>query len=71
MHGFALDARGRKMSKSLGNVVDPKVVTDGGRNSQKQPAYGADVLRWAGEEALLESASRDVNSVLHSKLHFK
>ena len=36
MHGFALDAEGRKMSKSLGNVVTPEEVI------QK---YGVDVLR--------------------------
>lgn len=35
-HGFALDGQGRKMSKSLGNVVDPlKVIQDS----------GADILR--------------------------
>ncbi|MFA7439838.1 MAG: isoleucine--tRNA ligase [Sphingomonadaceae bacterium] len=39
-HGFTLDERGRKMSKSLGNVVDPlKLIGES----------GADVLRlWAG-----------------------
>lgn len=36
MHGFALDADGRKMSKSLGNVVTPDAIV------QK---YGIDVLR--------------------------
>ncbi|MFD0737819.1 isoleucine--tRNA ligase [Lysobacter koreensis] len=35
-HGFAVDADGRKMSKSLGNVVAPQTVMD---------AMGADVLR--------------------------
>jgi len=35
-HGFAVDADGRKMSKSLGNVVAPQKVVD---------ALGADVLR--------------------------
>ena len=44
-HGFALDENGRKMSKSLGNVVDPSVVINGGSNQKIQPAYGADVLR--------------------------
>jgi len=35
-HGFALDAQGRKMSKSVGNVVDPLAIV---RDS------GADILR--------------------------
>jgi isoleucyl-tRNA synthetase len=35
-HGFAVDANGRKMSKSLGNVVAPQKVMDN---------LGADVLR--------------------------
>ncbi|PJJ99165.1 isoleucine--tRNA ligase [Lysobacteraceae bacterium NML91-0213] len=35
-HGFTVDADGRKMSKSLGNVVAPQQVVD---------AMGADVLR--------------------------
>ncbi|MEG3989366.1 isoleucine--tRNA ligase [Microcoleus sp. S28C3] len=35
-HGFVLDEKGRKMSKSEGNVVDPAVVIK---------EYGADVLR--------------------------
>ncbi|KGM56542.1 isoleucine--tRNA ligase [Lysobacter arseniciresistens ZS79] len=35
-HGFTVDADGRKMSKSLGNVVAPQKVVD---------AMGADVLR--------------------------
>jgi len=44
-HGFVLDENGRKMSKSLGNVVDPAIVIDGGKNKKTEPAYGADVLR--------------------------
>ncbi len=36
-HGFLIDDKGRKMSKSLGNVVAPEqVIRD----------FGADVLRW-------------------------
>jgi isoleucyl-tRNA synthetase len=35
-HGFTVDAQGRKMSKSLGNVVSPQKVVD---------ELGADVLR--------------------------
>ncbi len=44
-HGFALDENGRKMSKSLGNVVDPNIIINGGNNKKTEPAYGADVLR--------------------------
>lgn len=35
-HGFTLDSQGRKMSKSLGNTVDPQQVIN---------QYGADILR--------------------------
>lgn len=44
-HGFVLDEKGYKMSKSLGNVVDPLMVINGGNNQKVDPAYGADVLR--------------------------
>ena len=36
MHGFVLDEKGRKMSKCLGNVIEPREVME---------KYGADVLR--------------------------
>ena len=35
-HGFVLDGQGRKMSKSLGNSIDPNVMVN---------KYGADILR--------------------------
>ncbi|MBW4578170.1 MAG: isoleucine--tRNA ligase [Tildeniella nuda ZEHNDER 1965/U140] len=44
-HGFVLDEQGYKMSKSLGNVVDPMIVINGGKNQKEEPPYGADVLR--------------------------
>tara|TARA_R100000049_G_C1946674_1_gene92094 strand:- start:959 stop:2407 length:1449 start_codon:yes stop_codon:yes gene_type:complete len=38
-HGFTMDQNGRKMSKSLGNTVDPLKIVD---------QYGADIVRlWA------------------------
>ncbi|KAH7430813.1 hypothetical protein KP509_08G016200 [Ceratopteris richardii] len=44
-HGFVLDERGLKMSKSNGNGIDPEVVIEGGKNQKEAPGYGADVLR--------------------------
>ncbi len=44
-HGFTLDEKGSKMSKSLGNVIDPAIVIEGGKNQKEEPPYGADVLR--------------------------
>ncbi|XP_060789265.1 isoleucine--tRNA ligase, mitochondrial [Neoarius graeffei] len=46
VHGFVVSEKGEKMSKSLGNVVDPSVVINGGTDSAVSPPYGADVLRW-------------------------
>lgn len=31
VHGFTMDEHGRKMSKSVGNVVDPETVIKGGK----------------------------------------
>ena len=44
-HGFVLDEKGFEMSKSLGNVVDPLLVIEGGNKKKLKPTYGADVLR--------------------------
>lgn len=42
-HGFVLDAQGKKMSKSLGNVIDPQDVCQ---------RYGVDTLRlWVASSA--------------------
>ncbi|KAH8380256.1 hypothetical protein KR009_009724 [Drosophila setifemur] len=37
VHGFTVDEKGYKMSKSLGNVISPKQITK---------KYGIDALRW-------------------------
>ena len=37
--------QGLKMSKSLGNVVDPRAIMEGGKDQKKEPPLGADVLR--------------------------
>ena len=54
LHGIVRDAKGRKMSKSLGNGIDPLVVVE---------KFGADALRWTvvsgmglGADLLLDHA---------------
>lgn len=42
VHGFAVDEKGNKMSKSLGNVIDPMEIISGKKG---QKPYGIDVLR--------------------------
>jgi isoleucyl-tRNA synthetase len=44
-HGFLLDEKLQKMSKSLGNVIEPSYVIEGGKDKNKAPAYGVDVMR--------------------------
>lgn len=54
-----LDERGLKMSKSIGNVVDPRTVMLGGSDQKAEPPYGADVLRlWV---ASVDSIGSDVS----------
>jgi len=53
-HGFTVDDQGKKMSKSLGNVVDPQIVVK---------EFGADVLRlWVASADFRNdmSASKDI-----------
>lgn len=37
VHGFAVDEKGKKMSKSVGNVISPEMIVK---------KYGTDVMRW-------------------------
>ncbi|XP_074651245.1 isoleucine--tRNA ligase, mitochondrial-like [Tubulanus polymorphus] len=63
-HGFTVDEDGRKMSKSIGNVVDPQVICNGGKNKSKNPAFGADVLRWWAAKENVHSNIKIGNKVL-------
>ncbi|XP_033000640.1 isoleucine--tRNA ligase, mitochondrial [Lacerta agilis] len=74
VHGFTLGEKGEKMSKSIGNVVDPDVVINGGNDHSTEPPYGADILRWWVAEsnvfaevligpAVLNSARDDINKL--------
>jgi isoleucyl-tRNA synthetase len=54
-HGFALDATGKKMSKSQGNVLDPQKVID---------QYGADVLRvWVASTDVTEDVRASMGAM--------
>lgn len=56
-HGFVLDKKNEKMSKSLGNVIEPAQVIDGG-GRPPVPALGVDGLRlWAASS----NFTQDVN----------
>jgi isoleucyl-tRNA synthetase len=49
VHGFVVDENNRKMSKSVGNVIEPIQAIEGVRN--KLPQSGLDVLRfWIAHE---------------------
>ena len=62
LHSMVRDAHGRKMSKSLGNVIDPLAVLDGiTLQGLHETLYGEHsrlrVLCWAGSQ--LASFTRD------------
>lgn len=65
VHGFAVGEKGEKMSKSLGNFVDPDEVINGGKDPS-MPAYGADVLRWWVAESNVFSEVQIGPTVLNS-----
>ncbi|XP_048084422.1 LOW QUALITY PROTEIN: isoleucine--tRNA ligase, mitochondrial [Alosa alosa] len=66
VHGFAVSEKGEKMSKSLGNVVDPEVVINGGKDPSASPPYGADTLRWWVAESNIFSEVQIGPSALNS-----
>lgn len=56
-HGFVLDEKGAKMSKSLGNVLDPEKVIE-------RAGHGTDVLRlWAANSNFLHDVSIGSSSI--------
>ncbi|KXL41468.1 hypothetical protein M433DRAFT_48023, partial [Acidomyces richmondensis BFW] len=70
-HGFTLDAAGRKMSKSLGNVIAPEEIVEGrllppldhirkGRKKKKNADVRPTVERKEGNEVMYDSLGPDV-----------
>uniref|UniRef100_A0A4W5RB18 isoleucine--tRNA ligase n=1 Tax=Hucho hucho TaxID=62062 RepID=A0A4W5RB18_9TELE len=66
IHDFVISEKGEKMSKSLGNVVDPNTVIHGGEDPSVCPAYGVDVLRWWVAESNVFSEVQIGPNVLNS-----
>lgn len=77
-HGFLLDKKNKKMSKSLGNVIVPTQVIDGG-GKPLVPALGTDGLRlWVASSTYtsdvnvsVEVFQRLLESVKKSRVTFK
>ena len=57
LHGLVTDAKGKKMSKTKGNVIDPIEIID---------KYGTDVLRFS-----LITASSTAHDIPMSMKHFE
>uniref|UniRef100_A0A8C7PJU8 Isoleucine--tRNA ligase, mitochondrial n=1 Tax=Oncorhynchus mykiss TaxID=8022 RepID=A0A8C7PJU8_ONCMY len=66
IHDFVISEKGEKMSKSLGNIVDPDTVIHGGEDPSVSPAYGVDVLRWWVAESNVFSEVQIGPNVLNS-----
>ncbi|XP_053686142.1 isoleucine--tRNA ligase, mitochondrial [Sabethes cyaneus] len=57
VHGFAVDENGMKMSKSLGNIIQPKEIVN---------QYGCDTLRWWVAAHAIQNTSIPVSHKLLS-----
>nr|KAF6395278.1 isoleucyl-tRNA synthetase 2, mitochondrial [Rousettus aegyptiacus] len=66
VHGFTVAEKGEKMSKSLGNVIDPDVIINGGQDPSREPPYGADILRWWVAESNVFTEVTISSSVLNA-----
>ncbi|KKY15691.1 putative isoleucyl-trna synthetase [Phaeomoniella chlamydospora] len=74
-HGFTLDAQGKKMSKSLGNVISPLQILTGkmsGFQQQKDSGLGPDALRlWVASNdfttdiVVSPQAVKNIHQLLH------
>ena len=53
-HGLVVDRHGRKMSKSVGNVIDPMALME---------QHGADAIRWYWRRNLIEPSARGASEV--------
>ncbi|CAG9539192.1 unnamed protein product [Cercopithifilaria johnstoni] len=62
VHAFAVDENEQKMSKSVGNVVSPELITDGSLNSEP---HGVDGLRlWVAQYGCEGDKARIGSSVM-------
>ena len=63
-HGFVVDGKGMKMSKSMGNVISPEDILKN---------YGADILRvWASASDYAEDLRIDKNILVqHAEIYRK
>eukprot|EP01119_Soliformovum_irregulare_P018427 TRINITY_DN5645_c0_g1_i1.p1 TRINITY_DN5645_c0_g1~~TRINITY_DN5645_c0_g1_i1.p1 ORF type:complete len:955 (-),score=286.32 TRINITY_DN5645_c0_g1_i1:68-2653(-) len=65
--GFVMDGMGRKMSKSLGNVMHPQTIVFGGKNKQAEPPFGVDVLRlWAASSDFTKDVTVSNEIIRHN-----
>lgn len=62
-HGFTLDGEGKKMSKSIGNVVSPEQIINGLKPTAAKPSAKGRIIHPLGPDALrLWAASADWTS---------